>query len=87
MDSRNEPKSFWTNIKQFSKNTLRSKNTENFLSKQWYDYFEKLLSSSVTCTESEENLLKNIRQDNSDELLNQAITGLKGRGSFFFTLK
>lgn len=83
VDSRNEPKLFWKNIMQCSRYMLHSKNTENISGKQWYDYFEKLLSSSVTCTESEENPLENIRQDNSDELLNQAITELEIRESVF----
>ena len=59
VDLRKEPKSFWKNIKQCARNTLHSKNTENISGKQWYDYFEKLLSSSVTSIESEK---KNIRK-------------------------
>lgn len=45
-------------------------------------FFEKLLSSSVTCTESEQNPLENIRQDNSNALVNQAITELEIREVF-----
>lgn len=85
VESRNNSKSFWNNIKQSTNtNTHESNISEHITSVEWYNYFKNLFNESLDSANVDEiPILDNIRHDNDCEELNKQITGLEVRESVF----
>ena len=81
VESGNNSKSFWNNIKQSTNTSTQVSNISEHITKvEWYNFFKNLFNVSLDSTNVDEiPLLDNIRHDNDCEELNKQITGLEIR--------